>query len=118
MTEELKQRALDLYKPPFHFERGYIRDADNQTVADQDDRRDQREFIAAQVRGWGRIQYLPDPEALQDKVGDMIAEALTEYWTAALALRGGIYKCNQHGGYGFQSDCAECQPGAIDKGEA
>jgi hypothetical protein len=32
------------------------------------------------VRGWGRIQYLPNPEALQDKVGEMIAEAITDYW--------------------------------------
>lgn len=32
------------------------------------------------VRGWGRISYLPDPEALQDKVGEILGQALTEFW--------------------------------------
>jgi hypothetical protein len=32
------------------------------------------------VRGWGRISYLPDPEALQDQIGEIIGQALTEFW--------------------------------------
>lgn len=61
MTEELKQRALDLYKPPFRFIHGYIQDSDGRTVADNDG---VSEGIAARVRGWGRISYLPTPEQL------------------------------------------------------
>ncbi len=30
------------------------------------------------VRGWGRIQYYEGAEEIQDKIGDYIAEALTE----------------------------------------
>jgi CHAD domain-containing protein len=32
------------------------------------------------VRGWGRISYLPEPEKLQDQVGEIIGQALTEFW--------------------------------------
>jgi hypothetical protein len=32
------------------------------------------------IRGWGRIQYLPDAEKLQDAVGELIARAMTEFW--------------------------------------
>lgn len=75
---DLKQRALALYKPPFHRVHGYIFDADHRMVAD--DAAAKNEDAALRVRGWGRIQYLEDAEALQDAAGDMIAEALTEYW--------------------------------------
>ncbi|MDB5822229.1 MAG: hypothetical protein JWR21_933 [Herminiimonas sp.] len=74
MSETTKQ-ALALYKPPFRFEHGYIFDAEHMMVAD-----DQGQDVALRVRGWGRISYLPDAEALQDEVGRLIAEALTEYW--------------------------------------
>jgi hypothetical protein len=75
--------ALALYKPPFMFVHGYIFDADSRMVADQDGFQGGVEtHIAARVRGWGRIGYMPDAEALQDEVGAVIAEALTEFWTA------------------------------------
>jgi hypothetical protein len=74
-NEELKAAALALYKPPFRFIHGYIKDADEQTVAD-----DAGEAVALRIRGWGRIQYMPHAEALQDTAGEIIAEALTEYW--------------------------------------
>lgn len=32
------------------------------------------------IRGWGRMQYMPTPEELQDAIGKHVARALTEYW--------------------------------------
>jgi len=79
--------ALALYRPPFKFRMGYIHDAGGHMVADQDGFGEGSKVfdsIAARVRGWGRIGYLPDAEALQDEVGAVIADALTAYWSAAL----------------------------------
>ncbi len=83
----LTQQAMSLYKPPFRFHRGYIWDTDNKMVADDD-----AQDVALRVRGWGAISYKPDAEALQDEVGRLIAEALTQYWqaTAPAALEQGI----------------------------
>lgn len=76
--------ALALYRPPFRFTHGYIYDATNQMVADQDGFEGAVEtHIAARVRGWGRIGYLPDAAALQDEVGQVIADALTAFWAGA-----------------------------------
>jgi len=100
MTEELKQRALDLYKPPFRQRFLGIIDANGALIA------------AINPEPCLRTEV-----AEANKIAEMIAEALTQYWTAALTLRGGIYKCNKHGGYGFVQDCIECQPATIDKGE-
>lgn len=76
--DDLRQRVLELYKPPFQFIHGYIQDADHRMVADQHDGPD-----SLRVRGWGRISYMDNPEKLQDAVGTMIAEALTEKWQGA-----------------------------------
>ena len=67
--------AIKLYRPPFKFDRGYIFDADSRMVYDNNGM-----DTMGRVRGWGRIQYLPNPEELQDKVGEMIAEALNDFW--------------------------------------
>ncbi len=78
--------ALALYRPPFKFRMGYIHDAGGHMVADQDGfGPDSKviESVAARVRGWGRIGYMPDAEALQDEVGAVIADALTAYWNSA-----------------------------------
>lgn len=86
---ELYRTAFSLYRPPFRFEHGYIFDNDNCMVADQDDA-----CITtvgkkiAQVRGWGRISYMIDPENLQDIVGQLIAQALTEYWIKHTLVKG------------------------------
>jgi len=81
MTEPtIRDRALALYKPPFKFYRGYIYDSEGQMFSDDRD----TDHRVQRVRGWGRISYLPDPEALQDEIGAMIADALTDYWTKAL----------------------------------
>ena len=78
--------ALALYRPPFKFRMGYIHDAGGHMVADQDGFGEGSKVfdsIAARVRGWGRIGYMPDAEDLQDEVGAVIADALTAYWAAA-----------------------------------
>ena len=73
------KEALALYTPPFRYLHGYIWDANNCMVAD-----DKGQDIALRVRGWGRISYLPEPEVLQDEVGNLMAQALTEFWTTQL----------------------------------
>lgn len=75
-----RNAALALYRPPFRFLHGYIYDADGKMCADEGEMPD---HVAARVRGWGRIGYLPDAAALQDEVGQVIAEALTAFWLAA-----------------------------------
>jgi hypothetical protein len=72
-----REAAIALYKPPFKFEHGYIFDAEHQMVADDDN---VESHVAARVRGWGRIGYMPDAAQLQDEVGRVIADALTAYW--------------------------------------
>jgi hypothetical protein len=72
----LSSEAMALYKPPFRHECGYIFDAAHQMVADEAGNH------LLEVRGWGRIGSMKDAENLQDKVGDIIAVALTEYWEA------------------------------------
>lgn len=74
---DIRKRAIDLYKPPFVFYRGYIHDAEGNMVSD--DEVDDTDGLH-RIRGWGRIQKFEDAENLQDEVGHIIAEALTEYW--------------------------------------
>ena len=73
----LMQRALDLYAPPFRFSHGFIFDSKGEMVSD--DTLEGQDAIQ-RVRGWGRIGYMEEAEALQDEVGRIIAEALTDYW--------------------------------------
>lgn len=77
MSDDLRKRALDLYKPPFkyHPQLGWIFDGEGRQVLDKID-----ETAVLRIRGWGRIGYLENPEQLQDKVGELIAEALNEFW--------------------------------------
>lgn len=76
-VSELRARAIALYKPPFKFDHGYIWDADGRMVADNNLDEDGQ---ILRVRGWGRISYLENAEALQDEVGEIIAIALSNYW--------------------------------------
>lgn len=75
--KELTVKALALYRPPFKFMYGYIHDGDGRVVADNNVGADNQ---VLRVRGWGRISYMENAEALQDEVGEVIAVALTEYW--------------------------------------
>lgn len=54
----------DLIKAPVKYDHGYIWDADGNMIA--------------QVRGWGRLQYLPNPEDKQDSIGQFVADAINE----------------------------------------
>lgn len=73
VTNELKARVLKIYTPPFRHSMGYICDAKNLVVADD-------KGVACCVKGLSSINYRKDIEALQDQVGEIIAEALTAYW--------------------------------------
>lgn len=81
-NSSLRNRAITLYTVPFRYECGYIFDANGHMAVDVGDVGDS----VARVRGWGRIQHMDNPEALQDEIGEMIAMAMTEYW-----------RNNQHG---------------------
>lgn len=93
---EIRQRALELYEPPFQFHCGYIQDAKHRMVADQHEGPD-----SLRVRGWGRISCMEEPEKLQDEVGALIAEALTEKWQARAAQPAPAQ--------GQQVECQECE---------
>ena len=76
MSEPItKEEAMALYKPPFKYEGGYIWDADGNMVSDDD-----KQNPIQRVRGWGRIGAMQNACELQDKVGTLIAQALTEFW--------------------------------------
>lgn len=76
----IREAAFNLYTAPFRYDTGYIWDSKDEMVADQGGI-DELEKIM-RVRGWGRIQYLKNfkPEQLQDQVGKLCAEALTNLW--------------------------------------
>ncbi|MEX0563129.1 DUF551 domain-containing protein [Raoultella terrigena] len=76
-STDLRNKSIGLYTPPFRFEHGYIWDAKGRMVADN---HVDGEDAALRVRGWGRISYMENPEALQDEVGNVIALAMTEFW--------------------------------------
>ena len=68
---------LNIYEAPFSHHCGYIHDANGKMVAD-DSGGDIHGIV--QVRGWGHLSKLDDAEEVQDEIGEMIAEALTQYW--------------------------------------
>ena len=71
--------AMAVYTPPFKYKYGYIYDSQNLMVADNDG---VEGAVAARVRGWGRLGYLPNGAELQDEIGQMMADALTALYTA------------------------------------
>ena len=77
-------KILKLYVPPFSYQYGYIYDGNGNVFAD-----DPAENLTnlVRVRGWGYLtgkgaQGIDHDTAaeIQDEIGEMIAEALTEYW--------------------------------------
>ena len=76
---KLKTTALALYTPPFRYNNGYIYDSQDNLVADDDN---VEGSVVDRIRGWGKISYLPQPAQLQDTLGEMVAQALTDYWNA------------------------------------
>jgi len=82
-ADDLRKRVLALYEPPFKFDGiSYVWDANGEMVLDGKDDREKADLRGpiVLVRGWGRISYMADPEGLHTAVGELIAEALTEYW--------------------------------------
>jgi hypothetical protein len=67
MSEHIT-KVLDVYTFPAKYDEmgGYIFDANNQMIGE--------------VRGWGKLQYLPDAEELQDALGQFIVDAINEKW--------------------------------------
>lgn len=78
------EAAMKLYEPPFTFVHGYIYDNANHVVSDNGDIGQMEKAVISRIRGWGRLQYLKDgeftPEQLQDAVGEIVVEALNDYW--------------------------------------
>lgn len=103
MADDLRARAFALYKPPFKFQHGYIFDSAGSMVADQGGFDEKMgDAIAARVRGWWRIGKFPTPEQLQDKVGELLAEALNDLWerNAGVALPAEPQPCKRCHGEG------------------
>lgn len=78
-----KEIVLSLFTPPFYFQHGYIFDSNGQMVSDEG-RDIALGTIISRIRSWGMIQYIEAPEAkaeeIQDAAGEIIAEALNQYW--------------------------------------
>lgn len=72
----LTKEALSKYTPPFKYSRGYIFDANQRMISDDGDPVES----VARIRGWGYLSKFEDAEALQDKIGELMAQALTEFW--------------------------------------
>lgn len=75
-------RVRALYRAPFTETCGYVYDADGHTVADF--RRALTvgaEPLALRPRGWGRLQYLPDGEALHDEAEAFLINLVAEHPT-------------------------------------
>jgi hypothetical protein len=67
MSEEIKTKyplAVETIKFPVKY------DYNGQQVYDYDGR------PVCDIRGWGRIQYMSEPEKRQDQIGEMIAELI------------------------------------------
>lgn len=87
-----KQKALQLLKPPFKAEDGYIFDSaepNRNMVADDGEI---ELGTIARLRGWGRLGYLDNGEQVQDAIGEVIAEALNQYFERLEATDGGREK--------------------------
>ena len=81
----LREDALALYTPPFKFLHGYVFDSSNRMVADQGGISGDNTVegaVALQIRGWGRIGYMPHAKQLQDEIGAIVVDALNAYYAA------------------------------------
>jgi hypothetical protein len=80
-----RKEAMSVYKPPFTFLHGYIYDSQHLMVADDGPITGEGGVagaVAARVRGWGKLGYRPDGAKIQDEIGQMMADALNEYYAA------------------------------------
>ena len=76
-ASEARRVGMSLYKPPFRYEHGYIFDSN---VADDGP----TGMLLARILGWGYIQHAGGAtvtaEAIQAELGQVVADALTEFW--------------------------------------
>ena len=89
----IRQAALEIFTPPFRYENGFIVDSSDNIVA-YSWRDKAARLIASRIRGWGRIQYMDNPEwsadEIQDEVGKIVAEALNSFWETGYIEFGSI----------------------------
>ena len=89
----LPVRAIEIFTPPFRYENGFIVDSSDNIVA-YSWRDKAARLIASRIRGWGRIQYMDNPEwsadEIQDEVGKIVAEALNSFWETGYIEFGSI----------------------------
>ena len=87
-----KQKALQILKPPFKLINGFIVDSakPNQNIVADDG--EVELGTVARLRGWGRLSYMDDGEQVQDAIGEVIAEALNQYFERLEATDGGREK--------------------------
>lgn len=82
-----RKAAMAVYKPPFAYKHGYIYDSQQLMVSDHgpigEDEPGVGGAVAARVRGWGKLGYLPNGAELQDEIGRMMADALNALYTHA-----------------------------------
>lgn len=76
-NSDLRRKAIEMLKPPFSYEHGYIFDSEHNMVSDD---HDCGTGTIARLRGWGRLGKLEDGAEIQDAIGELIAEALTEWF--------------------------------------
>lgn len=77
--DRLKQKAIAILQPPFKLKRGFIYDSseDQNMVCDSGDC---EIGTIARIRGWGRLSKLPEGSEIQDAIGEIIVEALNDYF--------------------------------------
>lgn len=79
MTQTTRQKAMELLKPPFRLNHGYIFDSAHNPNMVADEGECEIGTIA-RLRGWGRLGYLDDGAKIQDEIGNIICDALNEYF--------------------------------------
>lgn len=92
----ITNKAIDVYKPPFTY------DLFGQMIFDSNHN------LVADIRGWGRIQKMENPEGIQDEIGRQIAKAMTEHWIKAQIRNYTCDKCEVVFIETSISECPEC----------
>lgn len=65
--DEIKSRVRETIEFPVRY------DAQQQTVWDA------KHMMVCDIRGWGKIQFMKQPEERQDAIGELVARLLNEF---------------------------------------
>jgi hypothetical protein len=98
-----KQKAIEILSPPFNYHMGYIWDGakDQNMVSDEGDC---EIGTIARLRGWGRLGKIEDGSEIQDAIGEIIAEALNQYFRSlGVSCSKDPENCENNEGFGC--DC-------------